>query len=66
MKMTVGQTCGVYIEAPWAYGKKELIEIQPEFVIELLFFEISSVLKWPKIGHNRYNPSKFVSCFLNH
>ena len=22
MKMTVGQTCGVYIESPWAYGKK--------------------------------------------
>ena len=22
MKMVVGQTCGVHIEAPWAYGKK--------------------------------------------
>ena len=28
MKMTVGQTCGVYIEAPWAYGKKETVKIQ--------------------------------------
>ena len=40
MKMTVGQTCGVYIESPWAYGKKG----QPEAGIppnQDLYFEVT-------------------------